>query len=100
MGSSLEGIIVKHFPRRHVQAYLFMLPAIFLAAAVSLYPIAYAFYLSLFRTKYLERVAFIGLGNYQRLLSDPAAQQNLLHSLLYVFGSLIVVLPFSLGVAV
>jgi multiple sugar transport system permease protein len=77
-----------------------MLPAILLASAVSLYPIAYAFYLSLFRTKYLERVAFIGLGNYQRLLSDPAAQQNLLHSLLYVFGSLIVVLPFSLGVAV
>jgi multiple sugar transport system permease protein len=85
---------------RHAQAYLFMLPAVSLAAAVSLYPIAYAFYLSLFRTKYLERVAFIGLGNYQRLLSDPAAQQNLLHSLLYVFGSLIVVLPFSLGVAV
>ena len=66
---------------RHAQAYLFMLPAILLAGAVSLYPIAYAFFLSLFRTRYLERLAFIGLGNYRQLLADPAFRQNLLHSL-------------------
>lgn len=84
----------------HTQAYLFMLPAVLLVGAVSLYPIAYAVYLSLFRTRYLERVAFIGIGNYQRLLADPAAWQNLGNSLTYVFGSLAVVLPFGLGVAV
>ncbi len=77
-----------------------MLPAIVLAVGVSLYPILYAFYLSLFRTRYLERVAFVGLGNYARLLADPAFWHNLAYSLAYVFGSLIVVLPFSLAVAV
>ena len=85
---------------RHAQAYLFILPAILLAGAVSLYPIVYAFFLSLFRTGYLERVAFIGLGNYRQLFADPAFRQNLISSLIYVFGSLIVVLPFSLGVAI
>ncbi|MFI5340757.1 MAG: carbohydrate ABC transporter permease [Candidatus Methylomirabilales bacterium] len=94
------GYTQRGFLGRHAQAYLFMLPAILLAGAVSLYPIAYAFFLSLFRTRYLERVAFIGLGNYRQLFADPAYQQNLIYSLTYVFGSLIVVLPFSLGVAI
>ena len=85
---------------RHAQAYLLMFPAVVLVAAVSLYPIAYAVYLSLFRTRYLERVEFIGVGNYAQFLRDPAAWQNLFHTLLYVFGSLVVVLPFGLGVAV
>ena len=77
-----------------------MLPAVMLAAGVSLYPILYAIYLSLFRTRYLEKVAFVGLGNYRQLWADPAAWQNLIHSLQYVFGSLAVVLPFGLGVAI
>jgi multiple sugar transport system permease protein len=94
------GSTPRAFLGRHAQAYLFMLPAILVAGAVSLYPIAYAFFLSLFRTRYLERLAFIGLGNYRQLFADPAFRQNLMHSLTYVFGSLIVVLPFSLGVAI
>jgi len=77
-----------------------MLPAVVLAAGISLYPILYAIYLSLFRTRYLEKVAFVGLGNYRQLWADPAAWQNLIHSLQYVFGSLAVVLPFGLGVAI
>lgn len=85
---------------RHAQAYAFMLPAVLLIAAVSIYPIIYAVYISLFRTRYLERVAFIGLNNYRRLLADPAAWHNLFLSLVYVFGSLAVVLPLGLGVAI
>lgn len=88
------------FRRRHAQPYTFMLPAIALIALVSIYPIVYAMYISLFRTHYLERVAFVGLGNYQRLLADPAAWRNLLLSLVYVFGSLALVLPFGLAVAI
>ncbi len=89
-----------NFWRRYAQAYLFMSPAVVLVAAISLYPIAYAAYLSLFRTRYLERLAFVGLGNYQRLYLDSAFWQNLSHSLLYVFGSLLLVLPFGLIVAI
>ncbi len=99
-GGCSPGFRFSLFWTRHGQAYLFMLPAVMLAAGISLYPILYAIYLSLFRTRYLEKVAFVGLGNYQRLWADPAAWQNLIHSLQYVFGSLAVVLPFGLGVAV
>ncbi len=99
-GRSFLGFRVSHFWIRHGQAYLFMLPAVMLAAGISLYPILYAIYLSLYRTRYLEKVAFVGLGNYHQLWADPAAWQNLIHSLQYVFGSLAVVLPFGLGVAV
>jgi len=89
-----------HFWRLHGQAYLFMSPAVLLVGFISLYPIAYALYLSLFRTRYLERLAFVGLGNYQRLYLDPAFWQNLGHSLVYVFGSLVLVLPFGLSAAI
>lgn len=99
-GGCSPGFRFSQFWTRHGQAYLFMLPAVMLAAGISLYPILYATYLSLFRTRYLEKVAFVGLGNYQQLWADPAAWQNLIHSLQYVFGSLAVVLPFGLGVAV
>lgn len=85
---------------RHAQAYSFLLPAVLLVALVSFYPIAYAGYLSLFKTRFLERVAFTGLGNYHSLLVDPVAWHNLVLSLFYVFGSLGVVLPFGLGVAI
>jgi multiple sugar transport system permease protein len=76
-----------------------MLPAVSLIAVMSIYPIASAAYISLFKTRYLEIVAFIGLGNYRRLLTDPTTWHNLSLSLVYVFGSLAVVLPFGLAVA-
>lgn len=84
---------------RAAQPYFFILPAVALVATISVYPIGYAAFLSLFRTRYLERIAFIGLGNYWLLLRDAAARHNLTLSLFYVFGSLVVVLPFSLAVA-
>jgi multiple sugar transport system permease protein len=40
------------------------------------------------------------LANYQRLLADPSAWRNLLLSVVYVFGSLALVLPFGLAVAI
>lgn len=89
---------LSHF--RYAQPYIFMLPAIALIALVSVYPILYALYISLFRTRYLERIAFVGLANYQRLLADPSAWRNLLLSVVYVFGSLALVLPFGLAVAI
>ena len=98
-GRALRALADLSLGFRHAQAYAFMLPAVLLIAGVSVYPIASAAYISLFQTRYLERVAFIGMGNYRRLLSDPAAWHNLSLSLVYVFGSLAVVLPFGIGVA-
>ncbi len=76
-----------------------MLPAVLLVALVSVYPVLYSGFLSLFKTHFLQRVQFIGLGNYYDLFFDPVAWKNLRLSLTYVAGSLGIVIPFSIGVA-
>jgi multiple sugar transport system permease protein len=88
------------FFRRHGQAYLFMLPAVLLVAMVSAYPIVYSGFLSLFRTRFLARVRFIGLGNYYTLLTSESIWRNFRLSLTYVLGTLLIVIPFSLSVAI
>lgn len=84
---------------RHSQAYAFMAPAVVLVGIVSIYPVLYAGYLSLFRTHFLKTVQFIGLGNYVRAVTDLAVWRNLALSLCYLSGSLALLLPFSVGVA-
>lgn len=96
---SAEGARVLGFFRTHAQAYLFMLPAVLLVALVSIYPIAYSGFLSLFKTRFLERTAFVGFGNYYDLLTDLNVWRNFRLSLTYVAGSLAITIPFSLGVA-
>lgn len=86
--------------QKHAQAYLFMLPAMLIVLVVSVYPIVYSIYLSLFKTKFLERVEFIGLANYLTLLRDPTVWSNVRLSALYVFGTICLVIPFSIAVAV
>jgi multiple sugar transport system permease protein len=53
-------------------AYLLIAPAIILMLAVTAYPIGYAVWLSLLRYNMAEPgdTAFIGLGNYQTILTD------------------------------
>ena len=53
-------------------AYLLIAPAVILMLAVTAYPIAYAFWLSLQRNNLAQPddTAFVGLGNYVTVLSD------------------------------
>lgn len=76
-----------------------MLPAALLVALVSPYPIIYSGFLSLFQTRFLTRVRFVGLDNYSKLLTDEAVWRNFYLSLTYVIGTLVVVVPFGFGVA-
>jgi ABC-type sugar transport system permease subunit len=54
-------------------AYLFLLPLTIVLGAVAVFPVVYAFYLSLFRLKLTQpaRVPFVGAGNYLLLLQEP-----------------------------
>ncbi|MFF8713262.1 carbohydrate ABC transporter permease [Streptomyces sp. NPDC015184] len=55
---------------RRTAPYVFVLPAVLLFAAFKLYPIAWSFVLSLYRT--VDGVdLFVGGDNYRRLLDDP-----------------------------
>lgn len=85
--------------RAHSLVVLFIGPAIVLVVLVSLYPVVDAIALSLYATKYAEKVRFVGLQNYVDLARDPTIWKAGANSLIYTLGSLFVVIPFSLAVA-
>jgi multiple sugar transport system permease protein len=87
--------------RQHVNwlATLFIGPAVAVVFLVSIYPVFDAGLLSLFQTQYAEKVRFVGLANFVRLSTDPLIANALINSLVYTLGSLILVLPLGLAVA-
>lgn len=86
------------FERRGV-IVLFALPALLLVALVSFAPILYAVNISLYATRFLEPVRFVGLDNYLLLLQDRDAQDAIWNSITYMLGSGLVTLPLGLGLA-
>jgi ABC-type sugar transport system permease subunit len=81
------------------------LPAVFIAPAIvavfliSIYPIFDAAALSLFQTRYAEKLKFIGFANYVALWNDPSIWASGGKSLIYTGFSLLLVIPLSLGLA-
>ena len=79
-----------------VIAYAFLLPAIIMLAAVTLYPIGFALSISLFEWELTARAPeFIGLDNFSRLLDEP----DILHSVRITafFAAISVTISFILG---
>ncbi len=80
-------------------AFGFIVPAAVIVFLVSIYPVLDAAVLSLFKTSYARKVAFIGLANYTALLGDPGFWRDTGNSLVFTTASLALVLPLSLGLA-
>jgi multiple sugar transport system permease protein len=78
--------------------WLFLVPSGSVLTLVLLYPLGYAFYLSLFNYYLGAEPIFIGLGNYIALLQDERFWSSLRTTLLLVGAS--VSLQFVLGLAV
>lgn len=55
--------------QEHLIGYLFVFPAILLVAVFGIFPIGYAFYMSLRRWRVVDR-GFIGLSNYEKAIGD------------------------------
>lgn len=86
--------------RTHWLPVLFIGPAIVLVILVSIYPVVDAISLSMYQTRFAEKLRFVGFQNYVELLRDPAVWKAGGNSLVYTLGSLLVAVPFSLAVAV
>lgn len=71
--------------RRHGWPLLFIAPFFVLFAIFSVYPILFAFWLSLHDWPGLGDMDFIGLANYQELLHDPIFWNSMLNSVLIFF---------------
>lgn len=84
----------------HRLPLLFLAPSLLFVLAISVYPIVYAIYVSLHDTVYLRLTAFVGLKHYVAFLTSSSGQNNILRSLIYVAGSLLLAMPLGVFLAV
>jgi len=71
-------------------------PALILLLAVTLYPTALVVWLSLHRTRYYDIIGWAGLSNYASVLTSTGFWDLTFNSLVYMAGSLAIVLPVGL----
>jgi multiple sugar transport system permease protein len=79
--------------------YLFLAPALLIIGAFHVWPAVYVLYMSLFRWEIVQG-AFIGLRNYEHLLSDPDFLSSLGLTLVYVVGTVPVEMAIGLALAI
>lgn len=75
---------------------LLLLPSLIILGGIAFYPIYYAVDISLYQTRFLQKMAFVGLGQYTRLLSDADFLRALRISLKFALGSLALTLPIGM----
>ena len=69
----VQDWLARRFGYEERSAGLFLAPLLVVLGGVAVFPVVYAFYISLFRLKLTRpnRVPFVGLDNYVALLQDP-----------------------------
>ncbi len=86
--------------RRCLVPYLFISPFFVGYAIFFLYPVAYAFYLSFFiQVGIGSPPSPVGLGNYVTLLGDEKFVKSVLNTSYYAAGSVFVIVPAALALA-
>lgn len=86
--------------RRRLTPYLFISPFFIGYAIFFLYPVLWAFYLSLFQVIGIGSVPkFIGLGNYVDLFTDELFIKSLINTTYYAAGSIFLITPAALILA-
>ena len=87
--------------RRH-RAWLFVLPAVLVVLAVTIFPLLYALSVSFFKWNLrlaAEGWQFVGLGNYARALANERFQLGFLHTLKITIPALFLEFTIGLGLA-
>ncbi|SEG17335.1 lactose/L-arabinose transport system permease protein [Nonomuraea solani] len=90
---------VRRWTGKRLAPYLFVLPAVALFAIFKLYPIAWSFWLSLFRTDGALQT-FAGTANYERLAGDPLFWTALGNTAVILLVQVPVMLALAIGLAV
>jgi len=87
-----------HRWRRRLIPYLFISPFFIGYAIFFLYPVVWAFYLSLYQQVGIGSTPrFVGLDNYVKLLSDDLFVKALGNTSYYAAGSIFIIVPAALG---
>lgn len=102
MSSSLRypRTVARKRPRKGAMGWLLFLPFAVAFAATVIVPLAYAVYLSLFRSQFIGGVQFAGLANYVAALGDPALYAGLGRVILFMLIQVPVILALALLVSI
>lgn len=76
--------------------YLWFAPVLILLLSVTLYPSATVVWMSFESTRFFKMLGFAGIANYKALLTSQGFWQLSANSLIYVVGTLAIVLPLGL----
>jgi ABC-type sugar transport system permease subunit len=87
------------YRQRNLAPYAFIAPFLILFCVFFAYPVGYAFYLSLFRRRGYGQQFYAGLRNYADLLGDDRFIHSLGNTTYYAAGSLFVLSPLALLIA-
>ena len=88
------------FSRNGWAPYIFVSPFFFLFGLFFLVPSLAALILSLFQWNGIGEITWMGLDNYQFILSDAVFWQAVSNTLFYTAASVLVIMPLSLILAV
>lgn len=85
---------------RKIIPYIFLAPFLLTFVLFTVYPAVDSFLLSFQRTRSLETREYVGLANYERLLTkDPRFIKSLENGAKFAIGTVIIQMPLALGVA-
>jgi ABC-type sugar transport system permease subunit len=98
-GVPIGGVMLPRPRARALVPYLFLFPFFAVDAVFLLYPVISALYLSFFDATGLGARKFIGLGNYAALVRDPRYLRALVHTTQYALGSIFLLSPLALLIA-
>jgi len=85
--------------QRKIAPYIFIAPFFVIFLVFGLYPIVYSFVLSFYKGFGFEHKTFFGLGNYIHLFQDARYGKAVLNTTEYAAGSLFILSPLALLVA-
>lgn len=98
-GSGARALPFVGRSRSNALPYLLALPILAYEAVFILYPILQGFLSSFTKTDVGRPVTFVGLANYQRMLTDPSFWLVMLHTLVYMVLVIGVAIGAGLGAA-
>jgi ABC-type sugar transport system permease subunit len=85
--------------QQRLAPYLFVLPFVLTFCVFSLYPYIKSLSYSLYATSGPKDSVFVGLGNFQFLLTDPLFWKATGNTAIFALASILLQLPISLGLA-
>lgn len=86
--------------RKAIIGYGFILPSLSIIAIFELWPVVYSLYLSFHEFNFVSVPKFIGIQNYERLVSHSLFWKSLWNTFYYTLGYLGLAVPISLALAI